>query len=200
MQKANRPSQTKNSILKAAGNLFAMHGYFHTSTGDILQAVSVSKGAFYHHFKSKEDLAIAVLEQAQADYRKMLIEPAKQTEQKKRWAETLKRITELNRQGQWNNCLLLTRLAQEMANQTGDLAERLSSLIDNLIKFWCEIISDGQEAGTIRKDIEPQPTAELIFATLGGLAGYKELDENLVHPENAITQIKIMLQKKVAER
>ena len=49
----------RSSILKAAEMLFFERGYDRTSVQDILDALSLSKGGFYHHFPSKE----AVLEE-----------------------------------------------------------------------------------------------------------------------------------------
>jgi len=43
-------------ILTHAVNLFFRKGYDATTIEDILASVSLSKGAFYHHFKSKEEL------------------------------------------------------------------------------------------------------------------------------------------------
>ena len=42
MVKAARGQQTRNDILQTAARLFALRGYFHTSTNDILEAVSVN--------------------------------------------------------------------------------------------------------------------------------------------------------------
>lgn len=48
----------KESILKTAERLFFEKGYEETSIQDILDALSISKGGFYHYFESK----IALLE------------------------------------------------------------------------------------------------------------------------------------------
>ena len=53
----------RSSILKAAEMLFFERGYERTSVQDILDALSLSKGGFYHHFPSKE----AVLEEICAE-------------------------------------------------------------------------------------------------------------------------------------
>lgn len=53
----------RSSILKAAEMLFFERGYEQTSVQDILDALSLSKGGFYHHFPSKE----AVLEEICAE-------------------------------------------------------------------------------------------------------------------------------------
>ena len=50
----------RDELLDCAGRLFATHGYDATSVNQIIAEVGVSKGAFYHHFGSKEDLIEAL--------------------------------------------------------------------------------------------------------------------------------------------
>jgi AcrR family transcriptional regulator len=49
-----RAEETRSRILDAAGELFAEHGYDATSVADICAHAGVTKGAFYHHFESKQ--------------------------------------------------------------------------------------------------------------------------------------------------
>ncbi|HTP07790.1 MAG TPA: TetR family transcriptional regulator, partial [Anaerolineae bacterium] len=51
-----RAEETRSHILDAAGELFAEHGYAATSVADICAWAGVTKGAFYHHFKSKQSV------------------------------------------------------------------------------------------------------------------------------------------------
>lgn len=54
---------TKESIIKAAQDLFEQKGYHATSVQAIVDAAGVTKGAFYHYFESKEDLLLLVHDQ-----------------------------------------------------------------------------------------------------------------------------------------
>ena len=49
-----RAEETRSHILDAAGELFAKRGYAATSVADVCVRAGVTKGAFYHHFKSKQ--------------------------------------------------------------------------------------------------------------------------------------------------
>ena len=51
----------KNSIIHEAQKLFSLNGYLNTGVNDIIKAAGTSKGGFYNHFASKEDLFLAVL-------------------------------------------------------------------------------------------------------------------------------------------
>jgi AcrR family transcriptional regulator len=174
-----RGKQTRGDILQTAARLFSIHGYFHTSTSDIIGAVSVSKGAFYHHFKSKEDLAMAIMGQLRSDYQQLVIEPVNSAGPGERPREMFRRIVALNESGQWCNCLLLVRLAGEMAQQEGDLSERIREIVNWLLDFWEEIISDAQKVGAVSERFDARRLAELIFSTLAGAISYRELDEEV---------------------
>ncbi len=52
-------SSAKEKILDAALSVIRAKGYSATSVDDLCAAAGVTKGAFFHHFKSKEDLAVA---------------------------------------------------------------------------------------------------------------------------------------------
>lgn len=53
---------TRERIVEAADRLFYQHGYEHTSFSDIADAIQISRGNFYHHFKSKDEILDAVIE------------------------------------------------------------------------------------------------------------------------------------------
>jgi AcrR family transcriptional regulator len=60
MQK--RSAETRNHIVEAAQQLFSLNGYVATGVAEICQAAGVSKGAFYHHFHSKQAVFLKLLE------------------------------------------------------------------------------------------------------------------------------------------
>ena len=61
MARNAHPELTQERIIKAATELFTSQGYDKTSMQDIINATGgLSKGAVYHHFRSKEDLFDAV--------------------------------------------------------------------------------------------------------------------------------------------
>jgi TetR/AcrR family transcriptional regulator, transcriptional repressor for nem operon len=58
---------TRQEIVAAADDLFYRQGFDHTSFADIADAVGISRGNFYHHFRTKDDILDAVIEKRGAD-------------------------------------------------------------------------------------------------------------------------------------
>jgi len=67
-----RKLTTRERIVKAADELFYQQGFEHTSFASIAKIVSVSRGNFYHHFKTKDDILNAVIDIRMARTQAML--------------------------------------------------------------------------------------------------------------------------------
>jgi TetR/AcrR family transcriptional regulator, transcriptional repressor for nem operon len=63
---------TRDHIIEAADRLFYRQGYEHTSFTDIANVVKISRGNFYFHFKTKDEILDAVINRRLTDTRKML--------------------------------------------------------------------------------------------------------------------------------
>ena len=57
-----RSEETRTRILEAAVKQFSVHGYNKASVDSICEQAGVSKGAFYHHFQTKQDVFLALLD------------------------------------------------------------------------------------------------------------------------------------------
>jgi TetR/AcrR family transcriptional regulator, transcriptional repressor for nem operon len=63
---------TRDSIVQAADTLFYEQGFEHTSFTDIADIVKISRGNFYHHFKTKDEILAAVVAERLRRTRAML--------------------------------------------------------------------------------------------------------------------------------
>lgn len=64
--------ETRDTIVTAADRLFYERGYDHTSFADVAEIVGISRGNFYYHFKTKDQILDAVIEKRLTDRRAML--------------------------------------------------------------------------------------------------------------------------------
>ena len=58
-----QPNQSKAKLLEAAMHLIRQKGYSATTIDDICAAAGVTKGSFFHHFKTKDELGIEATQQ-----------------------------------------------------------------------------------------------------------------------------------------
>ncbi|WP_404401252.1 TetR/AcrR family transcriptional regulator [Pelagibacterium halotolerans] len=63
---------TRAQIVKEADRLFYEQGFEHTSFSDIADVVGISRGNFYYHFKTKDEILDAVIALRVANTQKML--------------------------------------------------------------------------------------------------------------------------------
>jgi TetR/AcrR family transcriptional repressor of nem operon len=63
---------TRDYIVEAADHLFYRQGYEHTSFSDIADDVQISRGNFYYHFKTKDEILDAVIVERLAYTQQML--------------------------------------------------------------------------------------------------------------------------------
>ena len=160
MARNKHPEETVNQILNVAYRLFMEKGYEHTSIQDILNNLGgLSKGAIYHHFKSKEEILETVTKRMTEESNKIL---AKIRDRKDLTGkEKLKMIfTEsLNRPVQEE----IFAAAPNISKSPTLLFSMFRDTVDGVSpNYILPIIREGVADGTIRTDC-PEELAELII-------------------------------------
>lgn len=146
MARNKYPEITVEKILEAAQRLFLEKGYDNTTIQDIVDELGgLTKGAIYHHFKSKEDIMDALGD-------KMFLDNNPFEEVRKR--------KDLNGLEKMKTVILMSRSAQdrwEIARQAVPLLKNpriLAKMIDSnrriLSPFWQELIEEGKRDGSIQ--------------------------------------------------
>lgn len=178
MKKAEQGQKTRRELLRMGANLFALHGYHHTSTTEILAAVSISKGAFYHHFASKEDFALAILTQVQQDYAEVVVGPIQALPPEERFGAAMEKVVELNTSPQWCNSRLLARLTQDVGAKESNLSRKVSETIELLMQFMTKCVAEAIKGGKVKKELDPYAVAQMVLVTIFGAMCLKSLEES----------------------
>ncbi|MEU0671741.1 ScbR family autoregulator-binding transcription factor [Streptomyces sp. NPDC006172] len=76
MAQQERGKRSRRSILEAAAQVFDERGYDAASTNEILARTGLTRGSLYHHFPSKEAIALALV-QAHADALDVPVQPVR---------------------------------------------------------------------------------------------------------------------------
>ena len=159
MARNKHPEETVNLILDVAYRLFMEKGYEHTSIQDIIDHLGgLSKGAIYHHFKSKEEIFYAVTDKMTAESNQILEVVRDRTDLngkeklKTMFRESLKRSVQDD----------IFTVAPSFYNNPRLLSSLLHETIEVSAPEYIEpIIRQGVEDGSIVTE-HPRQLAELI--------------------------------------
>ncbi len=160
MARNKHPEETVNLILDVAMRLFMEKGYEQTSIQEIIDNLGgLSKGAIYHHFKSKEEILIAVTDRMTEESNKMLAEIRDRMDLT--GSEKLKAIFKesIGRPVQEN----IFAVAPDLGNNPRLLFSIFRDTVDEVApNYILPIIHQGIEDGSIQTDY-PEEMAELII-------------------------------------
>ena len=158
-QRKDKSQAMREKILNTATQLFIQKGSEKTSMQDIAQTAGISKGAIYHHFKSKDEIVLAVIRSRQE-----LME-----EEMKQWLKATENLTGREQL----QTILKSNLESQTARATdGILGEYekdagfiLTMMRDNLrigAPLVSDIIKKGMADGSLRTQY-PDQAAEVFL-------------------------------------
>ncbi len=160
MARNKYPEETVEKILTAARRLFLEKGYEHTTIQDIVdQLDGLTKGAIYHHFKSKEEILAALKDDmySEAD---VFHDVAQQTELN--GLEKLQFALARNQEYQATpENADLSRQFIPLLENPHILANTIRGNRDSLSPRFLAVIQEGQRDGSIRTDYAEE-LAELL--------------------------------------
>ncbi len=160
MARNKYPEETVNLILETATRLFVQKGYERTSIQDIIDNLGgLSKGAIYHHFKSKEEIFIAVMNKMTEESNKKLFEIRNDPDLTGK--EKLKKLLQdsVNVPAQDSAFTAAPNIKSSPALVSGILMESVEIVAPECI---LPIIKQGIKDGSIQTEY-PEELAELIM-------------------------------------
>ena len=156
---AKNHNTKKDELVEIAEKLFLEKGYEETSVDDILNASGLSKGGFYHYFKSKEEVLAESISNFSEDLLKEL-EPL--IEDKSIDAlDKLKRFMEKKTASQKSKRELLKYMAMLMKSDF-TFYKYNTTITRKYVEPFARIIEQGVEEGTFRVEF-PRETADILL-------------------------------------
>ncbi|MBI2485933.1 MAG: TetR/AcrR family transcriptional regulator [Deltaproteobacteria bacterium] len=175
--------KSKEKVIEVATGLFHRKGYQPTSVDEILERSGVKKSTFYYHFKSKEELALKILDMRIEEFESDVISKTlceTSISPKNRLHKFYERVKAFHQSLKCYEGCPFGNLAIEMS----DINEKFRTRLSAFFKRWEEAIEscirEGIENGDFRSDINPTLAAGLILSQLEGAImmakTYKTLD------------------------
>ncbi len=175
-----RGAETRTHILDAAGELFAKRGYAATSVADICQQAGVTKGAFYHHFATKQqvflDLRDRWLSPLDVQIKSTRLEGETLPQVLQRIADMTRPIFEAVGDDQRQQIFL------ELLSAARQDATILPAMLSPLRKYrtlFARLIGQGVQEGTLRA-VDSKLAAEVIVTL-----GFGFIMQSLLDPDRA---------------
>jgi len=171
---------TRINILQHGFDLIYRHGYQATSIDDILATTQVTKGAFYYHFKNKDEMGVAIINE--------ILKPGfassfNHTDEND--ADPLVAIYEMI------HYLLIeskfmkaaqgcpaSNLTQEMTPWHSEFKKALEELTDNWEKKMIALLEKGKKQGYVRKSVNSRQVTLFILSGYWGIRNFGKLENS----------------------
>lgn len=174
MKQEEKTKNAKEKIVKNAFELFSSKGYEATTTQDIVDRTELSRGAMYHHFKSKQDILECVIREAQGKVNTFFAELAadQSLSAKEKISKMISFFADNDTQKQliqynWVEKIPFA-LLEEIRNLNTEIAPALSEIVKQGIKngeFYSDYPAELAELLTLCLDIWLDP---VIFKRTAG--------------------------------
>ena len=167
----NKSAGTRLEILQKSFELIYKNGYQATSIDAIIASMHVTKGAFFYHFKNKEEMGLALISEVLAPgMQEAMIKPLENA------AEPLEALYQMMEKLLIHDPFFRVEFgcpAVNLIEEMGPLNELFSNALKDLLLTWQSaiqrVLEDGKHSGRIDHNIDTGHTALFITAGYGGI-------------------------------
>ncbi|MBK7643095.1 MAG: TetR/AcrR family transcriptional regulator [Planctomycetes bacterium] len=178
-----KPTDTRERLLQTAADLIWKSSYHATGVDRICESAGVHKGSFYHHFASKEELAIAALEDHWLRMKPRVDEifsPASPPLDRLR--AYVRMNIEMQREKQRETgCVCgcpLYALGSEMGTLAPALQHKIQSLLEIKLRYLVSAVRDAHAAHEIHAP-DPERTARMLIDLAEGVLMRARIENDL---------------------
>jgi len=168
MANTTRGVETQQTILNSALELFSKNGYDATSVAEICSQANISKGAFYHHFPTKQDLFLVLMRTWLKDVEGMFQSVSAGTKNVPEIFDNMAAIS-----GGFFDALeggfpiLLEFWTQ--ANRQPVIWQKAVEPYRQFLDFFTGLVQRGIDEGVFKQDLDPKVAARSITSVAMGL-------------------------------
>ncbi len=160
----------KERIIQESIRLFLRKSFRGTSIQDITSSVNISKGAFYWHFKSKNELLQTIIEEYERVYIDPFIRQVSQVQAGflKKYKYSHKVATEFAYKNR-DLCVGFMTLAAELSGSNTAAEKKIKSIYTKYRGFFRDLIEQGKSEKAVREDVDADMAAHFINAINNGM-------------------------------
>jgi AcrR family transcriptional regulator len=158
--------KTREALIAAATQLFVEQGLDRPSLDAICARAGFTRGAFYVHFRTRDELIAAVVESAMGGFIDAMIKTGEAGADLGTIVRTFAAVLRggpLPFVGQVRGHQIM-----EACLRSPTLRQKYNELLAHARERLCDTVRRGQDAGTVRGDVDPHATAQLLLALVLG--------------------------------
>jgi len=189
---------TKERILEAAKEIMLAKSFHSVGLTEILAAVKVPKGSFYHHFSSKEQFGVELIAHYVAEHtarlRTFFATPNTKALEKlvEYWGYQIGMATADSCQ---QGCLVV-KLGMEVASFSEPMREVMAQGLKAWREIFEQVVREGQVDGSLRKELDPAEAAAAIQDTWQGALQRMQVEKSVAPLRSAAQFLKSTLAAK----
>lgn len=166
----SKGERTRQRIVGHATLLIYAKGYARTTIDDVIQAAGITKGSFYFHFKSKEELGYAVIENASSFILGRLREALERREltPSGRIEAMLREVQSIVEAADCSRGCILGNLALETSNTNPGFREAIARAFRDWSRLIASALEEMKEAGELPRDFDSAAYADFAVSALEG--------------------------------
>ena len=163
---AERSARSRSALLESAARGLSRYGYGNLVLEEVARDAGYTRGALYHQFKDKEDLALAVVRWADETWRLEVGKPADRESDPVSTLIAMARGHAILSRRQVARVAMALRI--EFSGQDHAIARELEHVQEGLVKRVARLVNAGRREGSI----PPGPPARTVaFALIGAMEG-----------------------------
>ncbi|HZO82868.1 MAG TPA: TetR/AcrR family transcriptional regulator [Candidatus Binataceae bacterium] len=162
-----KPQDSRDEILQAAIRLFARRGFHETSMSEVAREAQVSKALIFWHFKTKEELFLAVLNRLLEPYFIDFAEEVGALDERSQLRRLVQSYLLFVRDNAASVRFFLGQLLHG-EKVPEELSMQVMKLYEGYRELMVDIIRRAQEKGLCARDIAPEAAARFMLSALNG--------------------------------
>jgi TetR/AcrR family transcriptional repressor of nem operon len=174
---------TKERILDAAEEIMLQKSFHSVGLNEILSAVKVPKGSFYHYFSSKEQFGVELLRhyvnEASANKRRLLLSAEAEPNPLERLTAYFDFGIAMLFENECRCSCLLMKLASEVTSFSEPMRQVLADGVREWRQFFEKVVQEGQAKGVMRSEVDPAVASALIMDLWMGAMQRAQLERSI---------------------
>ena len=174
-------TELQERIVHESLRLFSLKGFLSTSVSDIMEVANTSKGGFYNHFSSKEDLFFQVLQEARRIWRERVLfgldEIESPTGKVQKLLSNYRDRYLKDSENFPGGCIFVT-FSVELDDQLPHLCEQVNEGFVGLKGLLRKLLDEGKAIGELGDTVDTSAITEMLFAGMLGTSVIYGVDKS----------------------